>query len=128
MDIDDNECKSCDALWELIMKLTAERDSLRQQLAEQTSSIELKPFGWLATDEKTGVKTFTDSPNEGYAFIALFTESQLTAKVEVLLEALRKIAPKRIGKTIGEDYRDMKLIANDALNAYSSKPQKHLDN
>jgi hypothetical protein len=135
MDIDDNECKSCDALWELIMKLTAERDSLRQQLAEQTSSIDKAAYDGAREDLSIWKKRALEAEAKVSKYdqrivdigVIAMTPVKSGGSVEVLLEALRTLIEKcdesdgcQYG-TLGTDF--VRHIANDALNAYSAKPQ-----
>jgi hypothetical protein len=94
-------------------------DVLRQQLAEQTSSCstcgETEPY--------TGNCGTSDSDTKALC-------KRQPPSVEVLLEALRKIQGLT-GCSNAEQLEAMRNIysvCKNALNAYSAKPQKHLDN
>jgi hypothetical protein len=100
-----------------LMQGAREIRSLRQQLAEQTSGyvIEVKTqlndlYECLTENDIGTAKTITRH------IIAKYTTPP---SVEVLLEALRKIA----SFTQDSDLLWWQKLARDALNAYSSKPQ-----
>jgi hypothetical protein len=115
--------------------------ALRQQLAEQTSGESLNHereeiagehlddiIVWL---KERGLYDDIDYQDEGPDFPAILTmhENELIAQepsVEVLLEALRLAKVTFIANKM--DVRNVMEVIDDALNAYSSKPQKHLDN
>jgi regulator of replication initiation timing len=126
MDIDDNECKSCDALWELITKLTAERDALRQQLAEQTSS------KTSSEEYQSWKQIIQEAENIKYQITEGLHDSDCAVhnepaypngpcncilsprpSVEVLLEALRVIETGHYGR-----FTTSQKIAGDALATY----------
>jgi hypothetical protein len=108
-------------------ELAISKWNTRQQLAEQTAGEPL----YFVCDERTNwkmvsKKIFDETPENRQW---LLYEIPLT--VEVLLEALRfyaeckhyaQVSPKKVV------ILDRGEVASDALNAYSSKPQKHLDN
>jgi hypothetical protein len=126
-----------------------ENSILRQQLAEQTSSaVGYVTVPHLVRGETLGkvaaFKAFTKAMrsempmNEDGSYSGTFNhavqeainayltvnhsepygEKSTPPSVEVLLEALRKIVEQDVSGLVCEQ------IANDALNAYSSKPQK----
>jgi hypothetical protein len=87
---------------------------LRQQLAEQTSD------HIVDANKMVGVQTI-DAKAAQISYDAGFDAGKEC--VEVLLEALRYIKDGNCATL-----KSAIIHANDALNAYSSKPQKHLDN
>jgi hypothetical protein len=107
-------------------------EALRQQLADQTSG---EPIGWLLKGN-VGCRYYEDyeEANKWMALDGLRGKVELIEvfdkpqSVEVLLEALRK-ANVQIGQIKHLDGSNVRLnqlsrTIIDALNAYSSKPQK----
>jgi capsule polysaccharide export protein KpsE/RkpR len=102
-----------------MLVMAKEIESLRQQLAEQTSG---EPVGELTHDVNVRNFEFAEIKlNTAIAFKLPAGAKVYTAppSVEVLLEALRKIV-----EVDDSTHYVCEQIANDALNAYSSKPQK----
>jgi hypothetical protein len=98
-------------------------DVLRQQLAEQTSGEPIYQIFELNGCWSDVTLDFYTGCNRDKRIVYLGSPS-----VEVLLEALREIVDGRYKQKNAMCDTEMADIARDALNAYSSKPQKHLDN
>jgi hypothetical protein len=149
-----------------VQRLLNENESLRQQLAEQTSGEAVDTCTcpdhgtWIeASGYYINVRQLDVALNgehgaaERPLLIDILSQVEGIARkhgkpvlecinpsVEVLLEALRKLAEgevritHKIDKCVhgqyGYEHCEMcyQDFAQDALNAYSSKPQKHLDN